>query len=44
MIGKWVDRSCPLCGSADQSHVVAESNIDLTKLDGFAFASRKKPE
>jgi SAM-dependent methyltransferase len=40
----WVDRSCPLCGSADQSHVVAESNIDLTKLDNFAFASRKKPE
>jgi len=44
MIGKWVDRSCPLCGSADQSRVVAESNIDLTKLDEFAFASRKKPE
>jgi len=40
----WVDRSCPLCGSEDQSHVVAESNIDLTKLDKFAFASRKKPE
>jgi SAM-dependent methyltransferase len=40
----WVDRSCPLCGSVDQSHVVAESNIDLAKLDQFAFASRKKPE
>jgi SAM-dependent methyltransferase len=40
----WVDRACPLCGSVDQSHVVAESNIDLTKLDNFAFASRKKPE
>ena len=44
IIGKWVDRSCPLCGSADQSRVIAESNIDLTKLDEFAFASRKKPE
>jgi len=40
----WVDRSCPLCGSVEQSHVVAESNIDLSKLDKFAFASRKKPE
>jgi SAM-dependent methyltransferase len=40
----WVDRSCPLCGSVDQSHIVVESNIDLTKLDKFAFASRKRPE
>jgi SAM-dependent methyltransferase len=40
----WVDRPCPLCGSVDQSRIVAESNIDLAKLDGFAFASRKKPE
>jgi len=34
----------PAMRSADQSHVVAESNIDLAKLDKFAFASRKKPE
>jgi SAM-dependent methyltransferase len=40
----WVDRPCPLCGSVDQSQIVTESNIDLTKLDKFAFASRKKPE
>ena len=40
----WVDRPCPLCGSVDQSRVIAESNIDLAKLDKFAFASRKKPE
>ena len=40
----WVDRACPLCGSSDQSRVVAESNIDLQKLDSFAFASRKSPE
>ena len=44
MTAAWVDRSCPLCGSTDQSHVVAETNIDLAKLDSFAFASRKKPE
>jgi SAM-dependent methyltransferase len=41
---EWVDRSCPLCGSVDQSHVFAESNIDISKLDQFAFASRKRPE
>jgi len=40
----WVDRKCPLCGSADQSRVIAESNIDLAKLNSFAFASRKNPE
>jgi SAM-dependent methyltransferase len=40
----WLERSCPLCGSVDKSHVVAESNIDLAKLDKFAFASRKRPE
>jgi SAM-dependent methyltransferase len=41
---EWVDRVCPLCSSADTSHVFAEANIDLSKLDGFAFASRKLPE
>ena len=41
---EWVDRECPLCASADTSHVFAEANIDLSKLDGFAFASRKLPE
>ena len=41
---EWVDRSCPLCGSVDRSHLVAESNIDLSKLNEFAFASRKTPE
>jgi SAM-dependent methyltransferase len=40
----WVDRICPLCSSSDQSRVIAESNIDLGKLNSFAFASRKNPE
>ena len=44
MTPAWVDRCCPLCSSVDQSHVVAESNIDFSKLDNFAFASRKRPE
>ena len=44
MNATWEDRACPLCGSSDQSRVVAESNIDLAQLDRYAFASRKSPE
>jgi SAM-dependent methyltransferase len=39
-----VDRPCPVCGSRDQSHVYAESTFDPSRLDAFAFASRKFPE
>jgi SAM-dependent methyltransferase len=38
------NRNCPVCGSSDESHVFAESNVDVSKLDAFAFASRKFPE
>jgi SAM-dependent methyltransferase len=41
---EWVERRCPLCGSADVARVFAESTIDLAELDRFAFASRKLPE
>jgi SAM-dependent methyltransferase len=41
---KMVDRCCPLCGSRDDSFRFAESTVDLSKLDAFAFASRKMPE
>jgi SAM-dependent methyltransferase len=41
---KMVQRNCPLCGSADDSFTFAESSVDLSKLDAFAFASRKVPE
>ena len=37
-------RDCPICARADESFLFAESNVDLTKLDAFAFASRKFPE
>ncbi len=37
-------RSCPGCGSQDDSGVVADRNIDESALDAFAFASRKTPE
>lgn len=41
---EWVERRCPLCGSADVVQVFAESNIVQAELDRFAFASRKLPE
>jgi SAM-dependent methyltransferase len=44
MKAEWVERPCPLCGSIGESRVFAEANIDLERLDGFAFASRKMPE
>ena len=37
-------RHCPICGSADESHVFADAHFDLASLDEFAFASRKVPE
>ena len=40
----WESRACPLCGSTAEGKVVVESNVDLSKLTEFAFASRKLPE
>jgi SAM-dependent methyltransferase len=37
-------RNCPICARSDKSTVFAESNVDVAKLDAFAFASRKLPE
>jgi len=37
-------RDCPICAASDKSIPFAESNVDLDKLDSFAFASRKLPE
>ena len=39
-----IHRPCPICASRDESNVFAEENFDLTRLDQFAFASRKIPE
>ena len=41
---QMISRRCPVCGSGDDSQVFAESTIDPSKLDAFAFASRKVPE
>ena len=40
----YVARPCPLCGSEDDSTVIAPSTVDESTLDRFAFASRKLPE
>lgn len=37
-------RPCPVCSSTDRDDVFAESTYDPSKLDQFAFASRKFPE
>jgi len=41
---EMLSRPCPLCGSSDASRIVADANFDFSRLDGFAFASRKMPE
>src|ERR1035438_5247161 len=40
----WEFRSCPLCGSTAEGKVIVESNVELSRLTEFAFASRKLPE
>ncbi len=37
-------RSCPLCGSGDDSRQWFGANVDPSRLDDFSFASRKAPE
>jgi SAM-dependent methyltransferase len=37
-------RSCPVCGSTDDTHVYAPENFDQAKFNAYSFASRKQPE
>lgn len=39
-----VERTCPVCNTGDHSRLFAEANLDASRLDDFAFASRKLPE
>jgi SAM-dependent methyltransferase len=41
---EMVTRLCPVCCSADQSHIFAEADFDPAAWDEYAFASRKTPE
>jgi len=38
------ERNCPVCGSTDRTAVRYPASFDESKLDEFAFASRKLPE
>ena len=37
-------RSCPVCGSRDDSNIYCDAEYDPDRLDQFAFSSRKPPE
>ena len=39
-----ISRACPLCGATDNGRIFTEANIEMDRLDSFAFASRKMPE
>jgi SAM-dependent methyltransferase len=43
-LGELRERSCPICGSRDESRLFATQRLDLDALDEHAFASRKRPE
>lgn len=43
-VSPLVVRPCPLCGSSDDSQVVARARFDADRLDEFAFSSRKPPD
>jgi len=43
-LGELTERSCPICGSSDDSRVFAAERLDFDALDEHAFASRKRPE
>src|SRR5437763_3657463 len=40
----FAERFCPICRTNDAASLLAEANYDPSKLDEFAFASRKTPE
>jgi SAM-dependent methyltransferase len=44
LLGELTARSCPICGSTDDSKIFAEEHLDPASLDEYAFASRKRPE
>jgi SAM-dependent methyltransferase len=43
-LGRLTERSCPVCGSTDDSTIFARQRLELTALDEHAFASRQRPE
>ena len=41
---EFVARPCPICKRVDQQQLVREANLDLERLTGASFSSRKLPE
>lgn len=41
---EMITRPCPLCGLPNDSNALVETNLDVGRLDDFAFAARKVPE
>jgi len=39
-----VNRACPVCGTANNTNVFAEANVDFSTWDKFSFSSRKLPD
>jgi SAM-dependent methyltransferase len=37
-------RPCPVCGNTDESNELYPQRLDLSRLDGMSYASRKEPE
>jgi SAM-dependent methyltransferase len=37
-------RPCPVCGPGVPAELLAEARLDPSRLDGYAYASRKSPE
>lgn len=44
LLGELRARSCPVCGSTDDSEVFAAARLDTASLGRFAFSARKRPE
>ena len=40
----WEARDCPICESRGRPRLLWDATVDATRLDSFAFASRKIPE
>jgi SAM-dependent methyltransferase len=37
-------RACPVCGNTDETNELYPQRLDLSRLDGMSYASRKEPE
>lgn len=43
-LGNLVLRPCPVCGNTDEANEMYPQRVDLSRLGGMSYASRKEPE